>query len=222
MLRGKPSRMKPPATSGSARRSSIMPSTVASSTSLPASITAFAFWPSGVPRATAERSRSPVEICGMPKRCTRRWDCVPLPEPGAPRRTMRMRLLSSLKVEAQYRYAFLRSNRPLQWSISMRKAAIRPRTAFYAQSGGVTAVINASAAGVIEAARRHRRHIGKVLAGRDGIIGGLTEDLIDVAKEPAAVLRGLRHTPAGAFGSARFKLKGLEQNRAEYERLIEV
>lgn len=104
----------------------------------------------------------------------------------------------------------------------MRKAANRPRNAFYAQSGGVTAVINASAAGVIETARRHRRHIGKVFAGRDGIVGGLTEDLIDVSTESAATLKGLRHTPAGAFGSARFKLKGLEQNRAEYERLIEV
>jgi 6-phosphofructokinase len=104
----------------------------------------------------------------------------------------------------------------------MRKAATRPRNAFYAQSGGVTAVINASAAGVIDAARQHRRHIGKVLAGRHGIVGGLTEDLIDVSAESAATLRGLRHTPAGAFGSARFKLKGLEQNRAEYERLIEV
>ncbi len=104
----------------------------------------------------------------------------------------------------------------------MRKAANRPRNAFYAQSGGVTAVINASAAGVIDAARRHRRHIGRLYAGRDGIVGGLTEDLIDVGAESAATLKGLRHTPAGAFGSARFKLKGLEQNRAEYERLIEV
>jgi 6-phosphofructokinase len=104
----------------------------------------------------------------------------------------------------------------------MRKAAIRPRNAFYAQSGGVTAVINASAAGVIEAARKHRKYIDKVYAGRDGIIGGLTEDLIDISKESRATLKGLRHTPGGAFGSARFKLKGLEQNRAEYERLIEV
>jgi ATP-dependent phosphofructokinase / diphosphate-dependent phosphofructokinase len=104
----------------------------------------------------------------------------------------------------------------------MSKSTSRPRNAFYAQSGGVTAVINASAAGVIETARKHRRHIGKVLAGRDGIIGGLTEDLIDCSAESAATIKGLRHTPAGAFGSARFKLKGLEQNRAEYERLIEV
>ena len=98
----------------------------------------------------------------------------------------------------------------------------KPRNAFYAQSGGVTAVINASAAGVIDAARRQRRAIGRLYAGRHGIVGGLTEDLIDVGAESAATVRGLRHTPAGAFGSARFKLKGLEQNRAEYERLIAV
>jgi len=98
----------------------------------------------------------------------------------------------------------------------------KPRNAFYAQSGGVTAVINASAAGVIDAARKHRRYIGKVYAGRHGIVGGLTEDLIDVGAETPATIKGLRYTPAGAFGSARFKLKGLDQNRAEYERLIEV
>jgi ATP-dependent phosphofructokinase / diphosphate-dependent phosphofructokinase len=98
----------------------------------------------------------------------------------------------------------------------------KPRNAFYAQSGGVTAVINASAAGVIDAARKHRKYIGKVYAGRHGIIGGLTEDLIDTSAETPATIKGLRYTPAGAFGSARFKLKGLEQNRAEYERLIEV
>jgi ATP-dependent phosphofructokinase / diphosphate-dependent phosphofructokinase len=104
----------------------------------------------------------------------------------------------------------------------MNRTSSRPRNAFYAQSGGVTAVINASAAGVIDAARKHRKHIGKVYAGRDGIVGGLTEDLIDVGAESAATIKGLRYTPAGAFGSARFKLKGLDQNRAEYERLIEV
>jgi ATP-dependent phosphofructokinase / diphosphate-dependent phosphofructokinase len=98
--------------------------------------------------------------------------------------------------------------------------ASRPN-AFYAQSGGVSAVINASACGVIETALRSKR-IGKVYAGRDGIVGALTEDLIDVGRESAATLRALKHTPAGAFGSARFKLKGIEQNRAEYERLIEV
>jgi 6-phosphofructokinase len=98
----------------------------------------------------------------------------------------------------------------------------KPRNAFYAQSGGVTAVINASAAGVIENARRHRNKIGKVYAGRNGIIGALTEDLIDTSKEPAANIRALTHTPAGAFGSCRYKLKGFEKNQAEYERLIEV
>jgi 6-phosphofructokinase 1 len=94
--------------------------------------------------------------------------------------------------------------------------------AFYAQSGGVSAVINASAAGVIEAAMAHSSHIDRIYAGRDGIIGALTEDLIDVGQEAPETLAGLKHTPAGAFGSARFKLKGLHENRAEYERLIEV
>ena len=94
--------------------------------------------------------------------------------------------------------------------------------AFYAQSGGVTAVINASAAGVIEACRRHRGRIGKLYAGRDGIVGALTEDLIDTGKESAAAIRALRHTPAGAFGSARFKLKKFEDDPAQYQRLIEV
>ena len=93
---------------------------------------------------------------------------------------------------------------------------------FYAQSGGVTAVINATACGVIETARRHKDKIGKVYAGRDGIIGALTEDLIDTTKESPAAIRALRHTPSGAFGSCRYKLKGLEENRAQYERLIEV
>ena len=96
------------------------------------------------------------------------------------------------------------------------------RNAFYAQSGGVTAVINASAAGVIETARRHRDRIGRVYAGRNGIIGALTEDLIDTGRESAAAIAALRHTPAGAFGSCRYKLKGLDQSRAQYERLIEV
>jgi ATP-dependent phosphofructokinase / diphosphate-dependent phosphofructokinase len=98
----------------------------------------------------------------------------------------------------------------------------KPRNAFYAQSGGVTAVINASAAGVIQTARRHRTKIGKVYAGRNGIIGALTEDLIDTSKESARAITQLRYTPAGAFGSCRYKLKGLEENRAQYERLIEV
>ncbi|MGE5115076.1 MAG: 6-phosphofructokinase, partial [Betaproteobacteria bacterium] len=96
------------------------------------------------------------------------------------------------------------------------------RNAFYAQSGGVTAVINASACGVIETARAHRDRIGRVYAGRNGIIGALTEDLIDTGRESAAAIAALRHTPAGAFGSCRYKLKSLEANRREYERLIEV
>jgi 6-phosphofructokinase 1 len=97
-----------------------------------------------------------------------------------------------------------------------------PRNAFYAQSGGVTAVINASACGVIETARKHKDRIGKVYAGRHGIIGALTEDMIDTSLESAADIRALRHTPSGAFGSARYKLKKFEDNPAQYERLIEV
>jgi len=97
-----------------------------------------------------------------------------------------------------------------------------PRNAFYAQSGGVTAVINASAAGVIETARKHRKNIGKVYAGRNGILGALQEDLIDTSKESPAAIRQLRNTPGGAFGSARYKLKGVEKGGREYERLIEV
>ncbi|MCE9658618.1 MAG: 6-phosphofructokinase [Burkholderiales bacterium] len=96
------------------------------------------------------------------------------------------------------------------------------KNAFYAQSGGVTAVINASAAGVIETARAHRDAIGTVYAGRNGIIGALTEDLIDTGKESAAAIKALRSTPSGAFGSCRYKLKGLDENRAQYERLLEV
>jgi len=96
------------------------------------------------------------------------------------------------------------------------------RNAFYAQSGGVTAVINASAAGVIETARANRARIGRVLAGRNGIIGALTEDLIDTSRESARAIAALKHTPAGAFGSCRYKLKDLDTDRAQYERLIEV
>jgi 6-phosphofructokinase len=98
----------------------------------------------------------------------------------------------------------------------------KSRNAFYAQSGGVTAVINASACGVLETAHKYPKKIGKVYAGRNGIIGALTEDLIDTSKESAAAIKALRYTPSGAFGSCRYKLKSLEQNRREYERLIEV
>ena len=96
------------------------------------------------------------------------------------------------------------------------------KNAFYAQSGGVTAVINASACGVIETARAHRSEIGKVYAGKNGIIGALREELIDTSKESKTAIAALRHTPSGAFGSCRYKLKSIEENRAEYERLIEV
>jgi 6-phosphofructokinase len=96
------------------------------------------------------------------------------------------------------------------------------RNAFYAQSGGVTAVINTTAAGVIETARKHPRQFANVYAGRNGIIGALTEDMIDTNKESARAIAALKHTPGGAFGSARYKLKGIDENRAEYERLIDV
>ncbi len=102
------------------------------------------------------------------------------------------------------------------------RKTVQKKNAFYAQSGGVTAVINASACGVIETARAHKDRIGKVYAGRNGIIGALTEDLIDTSKESASAIAALRHTPSGAFGSCRYKLKSLDANRREYERLIEV
>jgi 6-phosphofructokinase len=94
--------------------------------------------------------------------------------------------------------------------------------AFYAQSGGVTPVINASAAGVIQTAALFPEHINKVYAGQDGIIGALTENLIDTSLEHAADIEALKYTPAGAFGSCRYKLKSVEQHRLQYERLIEV
>jgi 6-phosphofructokinase len=96
------------------------------------------------------------------------------------------------------------------------------KNAFYAQSGGVTAVINASACGVIETARQHPDKIANVYAGRNGIIGALTEDLIDTNQESAENIAALRYTPSGGFGSCRYKLKSLEANKREYERLIEV
>ncbi|MEM7220433.1 MAG: 6-phosphofructokinase [Pseudomonadota bacterium] len=94
--------------------------------------------------------------------------------------------------------------------------------AFYAQSGGVTAVINATACGVIETARKHPTRIGKVYAGRNGILGALREELIDTSRESTSAIAGLRTTPSGAFGSCRYKLRSLTDNRREYERLIEV
>lgn len=96
------------------------------------------------------------------------------------------------------------------------------KNAVYAQSGGVTAVINASAAGVIDACRKNSEQIGILYAGENGIVGVLNEELINTNLEPQSIIDGLRHTPSGAFGSCRYKLKSLEQNRREYERLIEV
>ena len=96
------------------------------------------------------------------------------------------------------------------------------KNAFYAQSGGVTSVINASAAGVIQAAKKHPTKIGKVFAGKNGILGALREEMFDTSVESEEQIEALKHTPGGAFGSCRYKLKSLEDNRAEYERLIDV
>ena len=96
------------------------------------------------------------------------------------------------------------------------------KNVFYAQSGGVTAVINASAAGVIEAVRDNRDTFGKLYAGRNGIVGALEEELIDTDNESVDAIAALKHTPGGAFGSCRYKMQSYEQNPAEYHRLIEV
>jgi len=96
------------------------------------------------------------------------------------------------------------------------------RNLFYAQSGGVTAVINATACGVIQTARANRRHIGAVYAGRNGILGALREELIDTGKESAKTIAALRHTPSGAFGSCRYKLKNPAVDNSQYERLLAV
>lgn len=92
----------------------------------------------------------------------------------------------------------------------------------YAQSGGVTPVINATAGAVIETVRKYPGRIGKLLAAQDGIIGALEERLIDTTKLDDTEVAALSQTPGGVFGSCRFKLKGIEDNRREYERLIEV
>ena len=96
------------------------------------------------------------------------------------------------------------------------------KNALYAQSGGVTAVINASACGVIETAKQHPQSIGKVYAGNNGILGVLREELIDTSREAPKSIAGLRHTPSAAFGSCRYKLKNIDEHQAEYERLIAV
>jgi len=103
-----------------------------------------------------------------------------------------------------------------------RRRPQAPRNALYAQSGGATAVVNASACGVIEAARAARGRIGRLYAARDGILGALREDLIDTSREPAASVRALRETPGAAFGSCRYKLKGIDEDRDKYARLVEV
>ena len=94
--------------------------------------------------------------------------------------------------------------------------------AFYAQSGGVTPVINASAAGVIQTAAKYPDQINKVYAGEDGILGALYEELIDTSLENPDDIEALKRTPSGAFGSCRYKLKSIEEHKAQYERLIEV
>ena len=96
------------------------------------------------------------------------------------------------------------------------------KNAFYAQSGGVTAVINASAAGVIEVCRQNKSKIGKLYAGLNGIVGALREELIDTSFESDDAISQLLHTPGGAFGSCRYKLKKYEDDVTEYERLIKV
>ena len=96
------------------------------------------------------------------------------------------------------------------------------RNAFYAQSGGVTAVINVSACGVIETARKYPDKIGTVFAGKNGIVGALTEELIDTGHETREDIAALRYTPGGAFGSCRYKLADPEKDRGEFERLLDV
>jgi ATP-dependent phosphofructokinase / diphosphate-dependent phosphofructokinase len=103
------------------------------------------------------------------------------------------------------------------WGVVMTR-----KNAFYAQSGGVSAVINASACGVLQTARQHSEEIGKIYAGRNGIIGALTEDLIDTSVESDVAIAALKHTPGAAFGSCRYKLRSIHEHRAQYERLIEV
>jgi 6-phosphofructokinase 1 len=106
--------------------------------------------------------------------------------------------------------------------IILEEFVMAQRNAFYAQSGGVTAVINASACGVLQTAREHSEKIGRVYAGRNGIVGALTEDLIDTSVESAAAIAALKYTPGAAFGSCRYKLTSIHEQRAQYERLIEV
>ncbi len=89
----------------------------------------------------------------------------------------------------------------------------------YAQSGGVTAVINASASAVLLQARSKKI---QVLAGKNGILGVLREQLFDTSGLTPNEIKALTHTPGGAFGSCRYKLKSLEQDQAQYQRLLDV
>ena len=117
------------------------------------------------------------------------------------------------------------SSRGLDWCPKLKAAlnkTMKVRNAFYAQSGGVTAVINASASGVIETAREYTATIGKVYAGLNGIVGALKEEMVDTSKESEENISKLCHTPGGAFGSCRYKMQNLEDDTREYERLIDV
>jgi len=98
---------------------------------------------------------------------------------------------------------------------------MKKRNVLYAQSGGVTAVINATAAGVIEAARESKE-IGKIYAAKNGILGALKEEIIDTSLESAKEISKLKHTPGGAFGSCRYKLKDPKENKSEYQRLLDI
>ena len=111
---------------------------------------------------------------------------------------------------------------PPATNTQLSSQAPRPRNVFYAQSGGVTAVINATACGVIETARRHRHRLGRVFAGKHGILGALREELYDTSLETDAAIAALRHTPGGAFGSCRYKLASMADDARQYTRLLDV
>src|SRR5690606_13265303 len=173
-------------------------------------------------------------ICGTPRRSFRRAACVPLPDPGAPSNTSRIALLPELSLNADRaatpaaihclpgaRWRQNNASNP-RFTLPLRRTQgqhMASGTLLYAQSGGVTAVINATASAVIQEARARKV---KVLAGKNGILGVLREELIDTSREPISAIRGLAHTPGGAFGSCRYKLGTLEDDRARYERLLQV
>lgn len=98
----------------------------------------------------------------------------------------------------------------------------KKKNAFYAQSGGVTSVINASACGVIESARKHNKYINKLYAGKNGILGALNQDLIDTSYESKSAIAKLKYTPGGIFGSCRYKLDDYKKNETDYDKLIKV